>query len=228
MPADEQDRLIENMAGSLKTVPKYSFVQERMLSYILKADKTWAENSGRKIGKRVRYKTFCRNTCCIIKLKFILILLFFYLNAFNIIMNDQSELDLDEKKPRKKIVKTLYFIGGTISLILGIIGIALPILPTTPFLLLAAACYARSSQRFYNWLINNRILGSYIRNYLEGKGMPIKVKIFTISLLWITILISAFFFIQILWVRIVLIIIAIAVTIHIILIRPKNKEKNNE
>ena len=140
-------------------------------------------------------------------------------------MNEQSELEQEVKKPRNKIVKTLYFIGGTISLILGIIGIVLPILPTTPFLLLAAACYARSSQRFYNWLLNNRILGAYIRNYIEGRGMPIKVKIFTISLLWITILISAFLFIQILWVRYVLIIIAIAVTVHIILIRPKNKEQ---
>ncbi len=140
-------------------------------------------------------------------------------------MKEQSELELDNKKPRKKIVKALYFIGGTISLILGIIGIVLPILPTTPFLLLAAACYAKSSKKFYDWLLNNKILGAYIRNYIEGKGMPIKVKIFTISLLWITILISAFLFIQILWVRIVLIIIAIAVTIHIILIRPKNKEQ---
>ena len=142
-------------------------------------------------------------------------------------MKEHSELELDDKKPRKKIVKALYFLGGTISLSLGIIGIVLPILPTTPFLLLAAACYARSSQRVYNWLLNNRILGAYIRNYIEGRGMPIKVKIFTISLLWITILISAFFFIQIFWVRIVLIIIAIAVTTHIILIRPKNKEVQN-
>ena len=115
--------------------------------------------------------------------------------------------------------------GGTASLILGIIGIALPILPTTPFLLLATACYARSSEKFYNWLLNNRILGSYIRNYIEGKGMPIKVKIFTISMLWITILISAFLIIQIIWVKIVLIIIAIAVTIHIILIRPKKRKE---
>ena len=140
-------------------------------------------------------------------------------------MNEQSELELNDKKPRKKIVKALYFTGGTISLILGIIGIVLPILPTTPFLLLAAACYARSSEKFYNWLLNNRILGSYIRNYIEGRGMPIKVKIFTISMLWITILISAFLIIQIFWIRIVLIIIAIAVTIHIILIRPKKSPK---
>lgn len=139
-------------------------------------------------------------------------------------MKEQSDLDPPRKKPRSKIIKSLYFLGGTISLILGIIGIVLPILPTTPFLLLAAACYARSSEKFYNWLLNNRILGSYIRNYLEGKGMPKKVKIFTISMLWTTILISAFLIIQIIWVRVVLIIIAIGVTIHIILIRPK-KEK---
>jgi uncharacterized membrane protein YbaN (DUF454 family) len=138
-------------------------------------------------------------------------------------MKEQSELELDDKKPRKKIVKALYFTGGTISLILGIIGIVLPILPTTPFLLLAAACYARSSEKFYNWLLNNRILGYYIRNYREGKGMPKKIKIFTISLLWITILLTSFIFVRIVWIRYVLIIIAIAVTIHIILIRPKKK-----
>ena len=142
-------------------------------------------------------------------------------------MNEQSDLESPRNKPRKKITKGLYFLAGTISMSLGIIGIVLPILPTTPFLLLAAACYARSSQRFYNWLLNNRILGAYIRNYIEGKGMPIKVKIFTVSLLWTTILISAFLFIQIIWIRYVLIIIAIAVTIHIILIRPKKKEEKN-
>ncbi|MFX1452765.1 MAG: YbaN family protein, partial [Promethearchaeota archaeon] len=138
-----------------------------------------------------------------------------------------SAIELNDKKPRKKILKALYFIGGTLSLALGIIGIVIPILPTTPFLLLAAACYARSSEKFYNWLLNNRILGSYIRNYIEGKGMPIKVKIFTISMLWITILISAFLIIQIFWIRVILIVTAISVSIHIILIRPKEKAKSN-
>jgi len=86
---------------------------------------------------------------------------------------------------------------------LGIIGIFLPILPTTPFLLLAAACYARSSKRFYDWLIGNKWLGTYIRNYMEGKGIPLKVKVFTTSLLWITILFSVFLIIYDLWVKIV-------------------------
>ena len=109
---------------------------------------------------------------------------------------------------------------GTILIGISIIGIFLPILPTTPFLLLAAALYAKSSKRFYGWLINNRVLGRYIKNYREGKGIPLKVKIIAISILWITIGYSAIFAIDILWVRILLAIIAIGVTVHIALKKP--------
>ncbi|MFX0025569.1 MAG: YbaN family protein [Candidatus Hermodarchaeota archaeon] len=137
----------------------------------------------------------------------------------------ERKSDFDEKLlAGSRLKRALYFIAGTLCLILGIIGIILPILPTTPFLLLTVACYLRSSERFYNWLLNSKILGSYIRNYKEGKGMPTKIKAFTISILWITILIS-FFLIPIIWVRCILIIIAIAVTIHIILIKPKKSEE---
>ena len=66
---------------------------------------------------------------------------------------------------------------GTFFVGLGIIGIFLPLLPTTPFLLLAAACYARSSKRFYNWLLNNKWFGNYIKNYRERKGIPLQIKI---------------------------------------------------
>ena len=102
---------------------------------------------------------------------------------------------------------------------LGIIGILVPLLPTTPFLLLAAACYARSSQRFYHWLLSNRWFGNYIRNYLEKKGIPLKVKVLTITLLWVTIGCSIAFAIQILVVRVILLSIAIGVSIHILSIR---------
>lgn len=125
----------------------------------------------------------------------------------------------------KKIKRHLIFIGGFISLILGIIGIAIPILPTTPFLLLASAAFAKSSEKFNKWLLNNKILGTYIKNYREGNGLPLKIKVLTLSLLWITILISTVFLMDLLWVVIILICIAIAVSIHIILIRPKNIEK---
>jgi len=83
----------------------------------------------------------------------------------------------------EKLKRKLLIIAGTISTAIGIIGIFVPILPTTPFLLLAAACYLRSSPRFYHWLVNNRFFGIYIRNYLQGRGMPLKIKIFTILLL---------------------------------------------
>jgi len=114
--------------------------------------------------------------------------------------------------------------AGTLSTGLGIIGIFIPILPTTPFLLLAAACYMRSSERFYQWLINNRMFGAYVRNYIEGRGMPVKMKIFTILLLWLTIGLSIAFGVQNIAIRIVLICIAIGVTAHIGLIKKRKVE----
>jgi len=109
--------------------------------------------------------------------------------------------------------------AGTLFVGLGTLGIFLPLLPTTPFLLLAAACYARGSKRFYNWLAGNRWFGNYIRNYREKKGIPLKIKILSVSFLWATIGYSTFFVIDIPLVRVILVLIAIAVTIHIIRFR---------
>jgi uncharacterized membrane protein YbaN (DUF454 family) len=114
--------------------------------------------------------------------------------------------------------------AGTLCTGLGIIGIFVPILPTTPFLLLGAACYMRSSDRFYRWLINNRIFGAYVRNYIEGRGMPAKVKVFTVLLLWLTMGLTIAFGVQNTVVRVVLICIAIGVTVHIVLIGRRKAE----
>ena len=111
--------------------------------------------------------------------------------------------------------------AGTFCVGLGIIGIFVPILPTTPFLLLAAACYMRSSERFYQWLVNNRIFGAYVRNYIEGRGMPVRMKIFTILLLWVAIGLSIAYGVQNTVVRIVLVCVAIGVTTHVCLIKRK-------
>jgi uncharacterized membrane protein YbaN (DUF454 family) len=116
----------------------------------------------------------------------------------------------------KKITRPLLIVAGTTSTAIGIAGIFIPILPTTPFLLLAAACYMRSSERFYHWLTNNRFLGIYIRNYLQGKRIPLRVKVFTISLLWVTIGLSASLGTDNLIIRIVLAVIAVGVTLHIV------------
>ena len=137
--------------------------------------------------------------------------------------DDKPEAISASKIQESKFKRILYFTAGTICLILGIIGIFFPILPTTPFLLLTAGCYARSSEKAYNWLLNNRLFGQYIRNYKEGKGMPLKIKIFTISMLWITIIISIVIM-SLIWVKVLLLIIAIAVTTHIVLIRPKERK----
>jgi uncharacterized membrane protein YbaN (DUF454 family) len=117
----------------------------------------------------------------------------------------------------------LLILAGTISLGLAILGIFLPLLPTTPLLLLAAACYARSSRRFSNWLLTNRFFGKFIKNYQEGKGVPLKLKAFSILLLWITIGCSVAFAVQILAVRIILVFIAFGVTIHILSIRTQRQ-----
>ena len=111
------------------------------------------------------------------------------------------------------IIAGIFFVG------LGVIGIFLPLLPTTPFLLLAASCFVRSSDRFYNWLINNKYLGKYIKNYREGKGVPARTKVLAVSLLWLTIGYSVFFVVQSNPVRIILILVAVAVTVHILSIR---------
>ena len=117
----------------------------------------------------------------------------------------------------KKFSRPLLIAAGTTSTAIGIVGIFVPVLPTTPFLLLAAACYMRSSERFYRWLVHNRFFGAYIRNYIEGKGIPVKVKVITLTLLWVTIGLSAYFGTDNLIVRIVLGAVAVGVTVHILL-----------
>lgn len=102
---------------------------------------------------------------------------------------------------------------------LGTLGIVLPLLPTTPFLLLAAVCYARSSPRMLHWLTHNRWFGTYIRNYREGRGIPRREKILTLTLLWLTIGVTVVFFVPLLWVKILLVVIALAVTVHLLRIK---------
>ena len=107
-------------------------------------------------------------------------------------------------------------IAGTVFLILGGVGIVLPLLPTTPFLLLAAVCYARSSESWYHWLLHNRWFGSYIRNWHEGKGIPMKTKVLSILFLILTLGYSAAFVVPFLIGKVALIIVAVCVSVHIL------------
>lgn len=121
-------------------------------------------------------------------------------------------------------MKTIYIILGSISLGLGILGIFLPLLPTTPFLLLTAALYFKGSPRLYQWLIAHKRLGPYILNYRENKAITVTTKIISVSMLWATILICIFFVTDALWLRLVLCAVLIGVTIHLLTFKTLKKE----
>ena len=115
-----------------------------------------------------------------------------------------------------KIKRGVFFLLGVVFLILGGVGVFMPILPTTPFLLLSAACFYKSSRRMHNWILHNRWFGDYIRNYSEGKGISSKAKLSTLILLWALILYSIFWVVNNLFIQLALLTIAIGVTIHLI------------
>jgi len=127
----------------------------------------------------------------------------------------------DSSRPGRGLGRGLMLICGSLSLGLGLLGIALPLLPTTPFLLLAGFCYSRSSRRLYAWLHSNPLFGEYLRRYINKEGIPLRVKLGTIVLLWSSILISAFWLIQgQQWqIRIILLLIGMGVSIHLLMIR---------
>jgi uncharacterized membrane protein YbaN (DUF454 family) len=106
-------------------------------------------------------------------------------------------------------------ICGTVSLGLGLVGIFVPLLPTTCFLLLAAWCYARSSPRLYDRLLNARLIGPYLRRYRESRVIPPKVKIAALVMMWITIGYAVITYPN-LAVRLTLLAIAIGVTAHLL------------
>jgi len=112
--------------------------------------------------------------------------------------------------------KGIFVVAGTISLGLGALGVFLPVLPTTPFLLLSAAFYYKGSERMHRWLLNNKLFGNYIKNYKEGRGIALKAKAITLCLLWATICYSAFFIVNMIALQIVLFVIAGGVSIHIL------------
>lgn len=117
--------------------------------------------------------------------------------------------------------KYFYLVSGVILVAIGVIGIFLPVLPTTIFLILASACFVKGSPKANEWLRNHKILGMYLKNYQDGTGLTLKAKVINIFLLWSMILISAFLFTEEIYIRLILIAIAIGVTIHLVMVKTK-------
>jgi len=127
--------------------------------------------------------------------------------------------DTNQKKivDRNLLGKRVFFlVSGFVSLGLAILGIFLPVLPTTPFLLLSAYCFSRSSKKWHQWLLKHKHFGKIIRNYNERRGVSLRIKIFAISFLWITILFSVVVVVEPIVLDFLLITIATFVTIHIL------------
>ena len=121
----------------------------------------------------------------------------------------------DIPQSRHRSVRYTLLAIGWLSVLLGVIGIFVPVLPTTPLLLLAAACFVRSSRRFYLWLVNHKHLGPWIRDYLEGNGIPLKGKVYAIGLMWASIGLSCYL-VPMPWARAFMLTSAVLVTLYIL------------
>ncbi|NTU61725.1 MAG: DUF454 domain-containing protein [Caldiserica bacterium] len=116
-------------------------------------------------------------------------------------------------------LKAILIAAGYLFLGLGIIGAFVPVLPTTPFVLLAAACFMKSSSRLHTWLSGHRIFGSIILNYTKNKSSEKKTKIIAICVLWFSIGISATLLSESIWIKLFLLVVAVAVTVHLLLLK---------
>ena len=122
-------------------------------------------------------------------------------------------------------MKRVYVLLGSLSLALGLLGIFLPLLPTTPFLLLTAALWIKGSPRLYQRLLAHKRLRPYIRQFREQRAIPLRAKIVSVSLVWITLGYSAGWLVGNLLLRILLVVLAIGITVHILSYRTLRRGK---
>jgi len=139
-------------------------------------------------------------------------------------MQTDLQNNIDEIKVNSNpVLRWILLISGILLVGIGILGMFLPLLPTTIFFLLAAWCFARSSEKFFNWLHKNKYFGKYLSDYRRGNGMSLKSKVISLSILWLSIGYSAIYATHILYVRILLIVIATGVTWHLLAIKTSKK-----
>ncbi len=129
---------------------------------------------------------------------------------------------------KSDLLRWILICCGWICIVAGVIGVFLPLLPTVPFLLLAVACFARSSVRFHRWLVEHSHLGPLLRDYLNGRGIPLRAKRMAIGMVWVSFPASTFLFAQALWLKILLMTVAVGITIYLLLLPtgPGEKHRN--
>jgi hypothetical protein len=135
--------------------------------------------------------------------------------------------DPRRRRSRSKLVRVLFNIGGVIALGLGLLGIFLPLLPPTPFVLLAAACFARGSERFHQRLLANRTFGPIVYEWERHRSLPYRTKITAIVLMSATMGISIVFFVKPLWLRITLALFGVALAIWMYRLPSRDRDRGN-
>ncbi|MBI3189711.1 MAG: YbaN family protein [Ignavibacteriales bacterium] len=115
--------------------------------------------------------------------------------------------------------KFLLLFTGSLCIVIGVIGIVVPLLPTVPFLLLAAYLYAKGSERFYLWLIHHKWLGTILKNYKEGKGIPVRIRMYSVLFLWLTIGASIVVLIEDTTAKIIMLLVASGITLRLMLMK---------
>ncbi len=124
---------------------------------------------------------------------------------------------------KNKFIRYLWISLGSIFVGVGFVGVFVPGLPTTIWLILAAGCYIRSSERLYNWLIENKLFGKYIKNYYDGLGMPRNSKVLAVSSITLFCTLAIIFFISIMWIKILVFFVGISGILFILLKVPTQK-----
>ncbi|MCK9518036.1 MAG: YbaN family protein [Dehalococcoidia bacterium] len=138
-------------------------------------------------------------------------------------MTEMAGLQQDPAPSSSRLTRIILRGAGGFLVALGVLGIFLPLLPTTVFLLGAAACFGKSSPGAYEWLTTNRLFGRYLREYREEKGATAGAKLFSISSLWIGIGAAVYFVREMPWAEVLLIAIAMAITVHLLSLRTVHK-----
>lgn len=116
----------------------------------------------------------------------------------------------------KRLGRHLLLACGWLALCLGMVGVAVPVLPTAPFVLVAATCFARGSDRLHAWLLSNPRFGGHIEDYLAGRGLQARTKRVALLTLWASVTVSVTFFVPLLVADLTVIAIAAAVSVHLL------------
>lgn len=127
-----------------------------------------------------------------------------------------EQLNHNHNHVKSDLLRFILIAIGWFSIAAGIVGIFLPIMPTVPFLLLAAVCFSKSSVRFHTWLVEHEQLGPLVRDFLVSGAVPLKAKVAALTMIWISFPLSAFFLVEVFWLKVLLISAATAVTLYLL------------